>query len=587
MASDQYGNPQPTPLLGRYYVENVMGESGFGVRYKAFDPQLNRPIAVETLAQRYLGDPSAMQVIEKRFNREIEAGARVGNHPHLVQVYDLVHDERQLPYLLLEYVPGGTVADRLAYGPLPPPDALRIAADAARGLEAAHSVGLVHRDINPAVIFLTADGRAKVGGFGGAQVDDLASETVTDIAMPIASLYTSPEQGGTNEYVPAASDQYSLGLVLFEMLTGTPYKRLDPQQARGWLGQWPAIAPVLERLTADHPANRYASMRDVVIAIENIAAPGAPPAPAPYWQAQPPPPVVVRQPPAHPSSPRGAVRVGRSGRRRCGGYRGVLPVRTSRRGRCRSGNGNTHPGNARRRDHPHRARRTADRRHDPTPLRDARPDGDSSAAADLLRRRAVVADMADANQWNTINVSDSMRTLANGTYTVRVLKTADQKGHMSWGDWNPKSGTLTPEFAAEVEMRLLGDPRGASGGILFLFNAIPESDKQQFLTFLLRADGFVRLTQQFPDGVGNKVKFDWAPAPGTNTAPDAFNLLRITVQGGKLSCTVNGREVTQLPVPAELATFSGFALAANVLSESAQPEASAIFRNLRYDPAAK
>ena len=136
-------------------------------------------------------------------------------------------------------------------------------------------------------------------------------------------------------------------------------------------------------------------------------------------------------------------------------------------------------------------------------------------------------------------------------------------------------------------MRLLGDPRGASGGILFLFNAVPESNKQQFLTFLLRADGFVRLTQQFPDGVGNKVKFDWAPAPGTNTAPDAFNLLRITVQGGKLSCTVNGREVTQLPVPAELATFSGFALAANVLTESAQPDASAIFRNLRYDPAAK
>ena len=101
MASNQYGNPQPTPLLGRYYVESILWEGGFGVRYKAFDPQLNRPIAVETLGQQHLGNPSAMQVIEKRFNREIEAGARVGNHPHLVQVYDLVHDERQLPYLLL------------------------------------------------------------------------------------------------------------------------------------------------------------------------------------------------------------------------------------------------------------------------------------------------------------------------------------------------------------------------------------------------------------------------------------------------------------------------------------------------------
>ncbi len=381
MAVDHYGNPQPAPLLGRYQIEQIIAQSGLGVRYKAFDPQLNRPIAVETLEPRYIGDPAAMHGIEKRFNREIEAGARVGNHPHLVQVYDLLHDERHLPYLLLEYVPGGSVADRLAYGPLPVPDALRIAADAARGLEAAQSVGLVHRDIAPAHIYLMTDGRAKVGDFGNAQIDDLASETVTDVATPVASLYTSPEQGATNEYVPAASDQYSLGLVLFEMLIGTPYKRMNAQDARAWLGQWPAIAPVIERLTADHPANRYASMRDVVIAIENIAA-AAPPGPAQYWQPQPAPPPVASAPPKR--THRRAVLFGLGGLVVAGAAGGGGYYLYEHRGGGDAVAGNTRPANAGRRDRPDRTGGSPDGCHHPTAIPHRRPHRDGPAAADLL-----------------------------------------------------------------------------------------------------------------------------------------------------------------------------------------------------------
>lgn len=196
--------------------------------------------------------------------------------------------------------------------------------------------------------------------------------------------------------------------------------------------------------------------------------------------------------------------------------------------------------------------------------------------------RAVAADMNDPSQWNVQAVELSSRTLANGAYTVRVKKQPDGRGLLSWGDWNPKNTALAPQFVAEVEMQLTGDPKAASGGILFAFNSVPETAQQQFVVFLVRADGQFQLLEQRP-GSGVPI-VDWTPSPAIKTGPNATNTLHVEVRDGRIIGAVNGQQVVNVPLPASLRTFKGLALAARVLSESTQPEASAVFRDLRYAP---
>ena len=141
------------------------------------------------------------------------------------------------------------------------------------------------------------------------------------------------------------------------------------------------------------------------------------------------------------------------------------------------------------------------------------------------------------------------------------------------------------QFAADVEMQLTGDPVNSAGGMLFLFNHVARTEDQQFLLFLLRGDGQFNVPQQLPGGEGHNVtRIDWTASSAIARGANAMNTPRIVVRAGTLICGVNGQQIAQLPVPAEVATFNGFALAANVFNESPQPETSAIFRNLRYEP---
>ncbi len=196
----------------------------------------------------------------------------------------------------------------------------------------------------------------------------------------------------------------------------------------------------------------------------------------------------------------------------------------------------------------------------------------------------VTADMTDANQWNTIVLESSGRTLANNAYTVRVTKWPDGRGLLSWGDWLPKNTALSPQFGAEVEMQLTGDSL-AAGGILFLFNYVSQAERQQYLVFLARADGRFKIAQQLPGGIGHDAaRVDWTPTNAIKQGAGATNVVRVIARGGTLICGVNGQQLAQLPVPAELATFRGFALAADVPIESTLTEATATFRNLRYEP---
>lgn len=251
----------------------MLGEGGLGTVYKAYDTRLKRTVAIKTLKRSvYSDDPDMYRSMEERFQREAEAGSRMHVHPNLVVVYDFATDTDKSLYLVQEFVPGGTLADRLARdGALPQSDALRLAADVARGLSAAHEMHIVHRDIKPANIFISADGRARVGDFGIAQLDDLSGRTRATAGHPGTPLYMSPEQAGSSGYVRAESDQYSLGLVLFEMLTGQTYKRLRKRQAEELLSQQPEwIQSLVRKMMADDPDDRYESMTDVATEITRI-----------------------------------------------------------------------------------------------------------------------------------------------------------------------------------------------------------------------------------------------------------------------------------------------------------------------------
>jgi serine/threonine protein kinase len=264
---------KPTLLLERYRIDGLLGEGGLGTVYKAYDTRLKRFVAIKTLKRSvYSNDPDMYRNMEERFHREAESGSRMHVHPNLVVVHDFVTDTDKSLYLVQEFVPGGTLADRLTReGALPQTDALRLAADTARGLSAAHEMHIVHRDIKPANIFLSADGRARVGDFGIAQLDDLSGRTRATSGHPGTPLYMSPEQAGSSGYVRQESDQYSLGLVLFEMLTGQTYKKLRKRQAEDLLTQQPEqIQTLVRKMIADDPDDRYESMMDVATEIQRI-----------------------------------------------------------------------------------------------------------------------------------------------------------------------------------------------------------------------------------------------------------------------------------------------------------------------------
>jgi len=265
--------PEPL-LLDRYRVEGALGEGGLGTVIRAYDTRLKITRAIKTLRRDILtNDPARSQSLEERFAREAEAGARIGNHPNIVAVYDLVIAPDRTLYLILEYIAGGTLADRLKAGPIPRADALRFTTDAAKGLGAAHRAGIVHRDVKPANLFLATDGRVQVGDFGIAQIDDISGRTHTTMGHPGTPLYMAPEQSNSTGYMRPTADQYSLGLVLFEMLTGTAYKRLGARELASTLGTLsPPVATVIERMTALDADNRYPDMDAVIAALVAVNA---------------------------------------------------------------------------------------------------------------------------------------------------------------------------------------------------------------------------------------------------------------------------------------------------------------------------
>jgi serine/threonine-protein kinase len=200
-------------LGGRYRLDQVLGQGGMATIFRATDSQLGREVAVKVLRPEFGSDP---QFVE-RFTREARAAASL-SHPNIVQVYD--HGTASAgPYIVMEQVAGGDLSVALGeHGALPPTAVARTGQQVADALAAAHARGLVHRDIKPSNILLSPDGRVQVADFGIAQA--AASSPVTSTGITLGSvLYFSPEQARGDPASPA-SDIYSLGLVMYELLTG-------------------------------------------------------------------------------------------------------------------------------------------------------------------------------------------------------------------------------------------------------------------------------------------------------------------------------------------------------------------------------
>ena len=204
--------------MSRYTVEKTLGKGGMATVELAEDTQLGRKVAVKRLFATLAGDG----VFEQRFFREARLAAGL-SHPNLVSVYD-VGEEDGLPYIVMEYVEGETLAELMTReGPVTPDQAVEFLVQVCAGLEHAHAAGLVHRDIKPQNLLVRSDGVVKIADFGIART--LQATQLTQVGTVLGTAaYLAPEQAA-GEPVTAAADIYSLGAVAYELLSGrTPYE---------------------------------------------------------------------------------------------------------------------------------------------------------------------------------------------------------------------------------------------------------------------------------------------------------------------------------------------------------------------------
>src|SRR3954468_3330429 len=202
-----------TLISDRFRLEEKIGAGGMSTVYRAFDPTLERWVAIKLMHRDISSDPDQLE----RFRREARAVARL-NHPHVVTVIDAGEDDGT-PYIVFEYVEGETLKERIRrLGRLPVGEAVAYAIEIGRALSAAHAQRLVHRDVKPQNVLIDPEGRAKVTDFGIARSLEARGLTATGRVLGTTD-YVSPEQALGHE-VTQQSDIYSLGVCLYEMLTG-------------------------------------------------------------------------------------------------------------------------------------------------------------------------------------------------------------------------------------------------------------------------------------------------------------------------------------------------------------------------------
>ena len=251
------------PLRGYRLLEQV-GAGSFGAVHRAFQPQVGREVAIKTIHARFANDPEFI----RRFEAEAQLIARL-EHPHVVPMYDFWR-EPSGAYLVMRYLRGGSLRERLAHGIFSPDDAARLLDQVSLALEAAQRQGVVHRDMKPANILFDEDDNAYLTDFGIARDLEVADVTSKDSTPSPLAYYLSPEEIG-GETVTPQTDIYSLGVVLYEMLAGRhPFADSAPGEvmarhltsplppvSRSHPGVPTAIDDVIARATAKDPTERY------------------------------------------------------------------------------------------------------------------------------------------------------------------------------------------------------------------------------------------------------------------------------------------------------------------------------------------
>ncbi len=267
--------------LGRYRLVEKIGAGGTGIVYRAHDENLDREVAIKVLSPGTLTDADA----RKRFRKEARSLSKL-NHPNIATVHDF-DSQGDIDYLVMEYVPGKTLRDRISEGPLPEAEVIDLAVQLADGLWAAHERSLVHRDLKPENIRLTLDGCPKILDFGLAKLIRPSTDFTTESKISVVAgtlPYMSPEQvlGGV---VDQRTDLFSLGAVLYEMTTGQrPLADVEPSN---WIvailhtppvpptKMNPKVSPVLDRMVLrcleKEPEKRYQSAKELATDLRRMA----------------------------------------------------------------------------------------------------------------------------------------------------------------------------------------------------------------------------------------------------------------------------------------------------------------------------
>jgi serine/threonine protein kinase len=275
--------------IGPYELGDQIGAGGMGEVWRAIDTSLGRPVAIKVLPDAFVHDPERLA----RFEREARTLAAL-NHPNIATVYGLV-DGNGMRAIVMELVDGGTLADRIATGPIPYEEALPLAKQIAEALEAAHEQGIVHRDLKPGNVMVRADGTVKVLDFGLAKAMDpkepsanvSKSPTITSPAMTERGVilgtaaYMAPEQA-KGKPADRRADIWAFGATFFEMLTGTRAFKGDdmPETLAAILSREPdwrnlppaasALRPLLLRCLKKDPKHRLQAIGDARIQIDEL-----------------------------------------------------------------------------------------------------------------------------------------------------------------------------------------------------------------------------------------------------------------------------------------------------------------------------